>query len=256
MNVASEYLFGKGKVAIAERAANGSISELFYVGNCPELKISGNVDKVDHYESQSGLNTKDRSLVKSAAFEFSMTLESISEDNLALITWGTKQDIAAAAGQNYTFPNPVAADETHVIPNAFNLSNLVLKDSTGTPLTVDTADYEADASFGVVKFIDVSGYVQPIKAQFDQGAAKAVPAFTGERPARFIRFEGLNLGNPGSGFAQKVLVEIYNGAFDLPSDISFIGDDFGKFELKGDINKDDTRAGNSALGGYFRIVKF
>jgi hypothetical protein len=131
MNVGSEYLFGKGKIALAERDNSGTISEILYVGNCPELKISGSTEKVDHYESMSGLNVKDRAMVKSAAFEMSMTLESITEDNLAVITWGSKVDIASAASQSHFFPAGIANGEYHIVPDGFNLSACVVKDSAG-----------------------------------------------------------------------------------------------------------------------------
>jgi hypothetical protein len=255
MNVATEYLFGKGKVMLCERESNGSVSKGLYVGNCPELKISGSVEKVDHYESQSGLNTKDRALVKSAALEMSVTLEGISEDNLAVLLWGESNDIAALTTQNYTFPNPVTDDEVHVVPNAFGLTSTSLKDSAGTPVVIPTSKYTLDADFGTIRFDDVATYVQPLKLFYNSAAGKAVPFFTTQRPYRFLRFEGINIGNPGMA-NQKYLVELYNVGFDPVSDFGLITDDFNKFELKGDLQLDDTRSSNSLLGGYGRIVKF
>lgn len=251
----NEYLFGKGRVAICERDSNGAVSEAIYTGNCPELKITGTAERLEHYESQTGTNLKDRSIVKTSALEMSMTLESISYDNLALLMWGTKQDLASAAAQSHFFPTGIANGEKHVVPNGFNLSSAVLKDSAGAPATVDAADYDIDESFGVVEFIDVAGYTQPFELEYTRGAAKSVPFFTAQAPTRFLRFEGLNLGNPGAGLSEKFLVELYIVQFEPVTDLSLIGDDFGKFEMKGGLQLDDTRVNNATLGGFGRIIK-
>lgn len=251
----NEYLYGKGRVSIAERDANGSVSKVLYVGNCPELKISGTVDRIKHYESESGINRLDRNVVKTSEMEFSLTTENMSDDNLSLLFWGSKQVIAGATGTVHTFPTGIVAGETHIIPNAFALTPTFLKDSTGSPVTVPTSKYNLDNNFGVIEFLDVATYVQPFKLTFDTDDVQSVPFLTTQSPTRFIRFEGINLGNPGADVSQKFLVELYIGQFDLPSDVNFIGDAFGSFALKGALQLDETRVANDALGGYGRIVK-
>lgn len=251
----NEYLFGKGKVSIAERDANGAVSKVLYMGNCPELKISGSVDRIKHYESESGQNRQDRNIVKSSEMEFSLVTENMSDDNLALMFWGGKSTITGASGTVHTFPSGIVDGDVHIIPNAFNLTPTFLKDSAGSPATVPTTKYTLDNDFGVVEFLDVATYTQPFKLTFNTADAVAIPFLTTSIPTRFLRFEGLNLANPGEDVAQKFVVELYLCQFDLPSDVSFIGDDFGKFELKGALQEDSSRVASSSLGGYGRIVK-
>jgi hypothetical protein len=148
----NEYLFGKGRVALAERDVNGAVSKILYQGNCPELKISGSADRIEHYESQSGTNLKDRSIVKTSSLEMSLTLESISKENLALMLWGTNVHTNALATQSYFFPSGIVANDIHVVPNGFNITSPVVKDSAGAPVTVPTTKYEIDPSFGTIKF--------------------------------------------------------------------------------------------------------
>ena len=255
ISVGNEYLFGKGKVMLLERDANGVVSEGLYVGNCPELKFSSSAEKLKHIESMTGTNAQDREIITQLTMEMSVTLESISDDVLALLVWGTKNTIAAATGQSHFFPSGILAGETHIIPNAWNISNAVLKDSAGSPVTVDSADYTLDTDFGTIKFNDVSGYTQPFELEFDKGAAVGVPLLKTTQPARFLRFEGKNLGNPGLSYADTFIVELYNIGFDPPADMGFIGNEFAKFELKGSVNSDDTRSDDNALGAYGRIIK-
>lgn len=250
----NDYLYGKGKVALMEREANGAVSKALYVGDCPELKISMTTETIKNVESTSGLNVENRNVVKSIGMEFSMTLKSITKENLAVLTWGVNTAIAAAPSSSHFFPEGIVAGDIHIVPNGFNISSPVLKDSAGSPATVDTADYEIDTDFGSIKFNDVAGYTQPFELEYDRGAADSVPFFTGTRPVRFIRFEGINLGNPGSA-NDKFIVEIYNGAMEPVADLGLITDDFGSFELKGAGLLDETRESNAALGGFGRIIK-
>lgn len=253
--VGSEYLFGKGKVSLAERDANGAVSKVLYLGNCPELKFSGSTEKVTHFDSQSGLNTQDRDIVKSVSMEMSVTLESISNDNLAILVWGQATTVASAPTQSHFFPEDIANGEYHMVPNGFNISVPVLKDSAGSPVTVPTTKWTIDPDFGVVHFLDVATYTQPFELEYTRGAYDNVPFFTTQRPQRFLRFEGLNLGNPGLSYSDKYVVELYNIGLDPVSDLSLIGEDFGKFELKGSVQVDESRVSNALLGGYGRIAK-
>lgn len=255
MAISNEYLFGKGRVAFQERDVNGAVSELYYIGNCPEFKISGTADRIKHYESESGANALDRNIVKTSELEFSITLENWKNANLALMLWGTETAIATAATQSYFFPSGIVNNDIHAVPNGFNITNAVVKDSAGTPATVTNTKYTLDVDLGTITFLDVAGYTQPFEIEYDRGAATSVPLITTTPPSRFLRFEGQNLGNPGLSYSDKFLVELYICQFDLPTDLSFIGDDFAKFELKGALQADDTRSSNSALGSYGRIVK-
>lgn len=252
--MANKYWFGKGKIGLYERnPTTGAVGKGLYLGNCPELKVTFNSDVVDHFESESGHNSLDRQVVKSNSAEVSLTLESLTPENLALLTSGVVQTLAALTAQSYFFPSGIVAGENYIIPSGFNLANAVVKDSAVTPVTVTTTKYALDASFGSMNFIDVTGYTQPFELEYDRGAATNVPFMSGDRPVRFLRFEGINLGNPGSA-QTKCLVELYNSVYQPVSDLSLITDDFGKFELKGAALVDDTRASDSAFGQFGRMI--
>jgi hypothetical protein len=255
ISVGNEYLFGKGKVMLLERDVNGVVSEGLYVGNCPELRFSSSAGKFKHLESMTGTNAQDREIITQITMEMSVTLENIADEVLATLVWGETNAIAAATTQSHFFPAGIANGEHHIIPNAWNLSNAVLKDSAGSPATVDSADYLLDTDFGTIKFIDVTGYTQPFELEYDKGAAVGIPFLKTTQPARFLRFEGKNLGNPGLSYSDTFIVELYNIGFDPPADLGFIGSEFARFELKGSVNSDDTRSDDNTLGAYGRIIK-
>jgi len=51
-----------------------------------------------------------------------------------------------------------------------------------------------------------------------------------------------------------VLVEIYRVAFDPLKEISFISDEYNKFELEGSLPADTTKPCDAVLGQFGRIV--
>jgi hypothetical protein len=55
-----------------------------YLGNSPELTSSQNEDKLDHYNSDSGIKVKDASVSLQNDLSLSFSLDDISPENLAL----------------------------------------------------------------------------------------------------------------------------------------------------------------------------
>ena len=53
----------------------------------------------------------------------------------------------------------------------------------------------------------------------------------------------------------KVLVELYRVAFDPLKEISFISDEYNKFELEGSLLADTTKPYDAVLGQFGRIVQ-
>ena len=59
-----------------------------------------------------------------------------------------------------------------------------------------------------------------------------------------------------AGGAQPVvLVELYRVAFDPLKEISFISDEYNKFELEGSLLADSTKPFDAVLGQFGRIVQ-
>lgn len=250
-NTQQDYYLGNGRVAFFERNADGTTGKGVFAGNCPDFKITLTTEKKEHFESMSGKNLKDRDIVTQVGAEFSLTVESLDDANLALLVWGVKQSIAAAINQTYTIVAP-AINALYRVPNGFNLSNVVLKDSGDDSLLVEGTHYEIDAAFGMIKVLSLATVAANIVVTYDRGAATAMPFFTGERPHRFGSFLGVNKGN---GAQQKELWEIYDMVFDPVSDLSLIGDDFGKFELKGSCLVDVAREADANFGGFGRRLR-
>ena len=94
-------------------------------------------------------------------------------------------------------------------------------------------------------------FTAPFKAAYTYGAATEIGIFTQSVPERYLRLEGINTAQGNA----KVLVELYRVAFDPLKEISFISDEYNKFELEGSLLADTTKPYNALLGQFGRIVQ-
>jgi hypothetical protein len=255
----STYASFQGRVFLGKRDAAGAPIEVRSPGNVAELKLALKTDVLEHYESQTGQRTLDHRMVKQKSATVNLTLEEFTKENLALALYGnhvtavpgtvTDEPVGGAApmvGDRYFFAHP-------------KVSTLVVKDSSATPATLTPGvDYTADLEFGALQFLrlDDGGspavpYVPPFKASYGYGAATEIGIFTQALPERYLRLEGLNTAQGNA----KVLVELYRVAFDPLKEISFISDEYNKFEMEGSLLADASKPFDAVLGQFGRIVQ-
>jgi hypothetical protein len=181
-----------------------------------------------------------------------MTIEEFTKENLALALYGNF--VTAATGTVTAEP---VGGATPVIGERYFLAHpkvasLVVNDSAATPvpLTLGT-HYTAETDFGALQFLDVTTFTAPFKANYSYGAVTEIGIFTQPLPERYLRLEGLNTAQGNA----KVLVELYRVAFDPLKEISFISDDYNKFEMDGSLLADTTKPFDAVLGQFGRIVQ-
>ena len=78
------YYIGKGSVSI-KLDGEGVFRE---VGNVPEIELTPEIEKLEHFSSQSGVKTKDRSVVTRKAGILRIVLDEVTSLNLQLAMVG------------------------------------------------------------------------------------------------------------------------------------------------------------------------
>jgi hypothetical protein len=255
----STYASFQGRVYLGKRDAGGLPIEVRSPGNVAELKLSLKTDVLEHYESQTGQRTLDHRMVKQKSATVNLTIEEFTKENLALALYGNH--VTATPG---TVTEEPIGGATLVVGDRYFLAHpkvasLVVMDSSATPVTlVAGVDYTAEVDFGAIQLLrlDDGGtpavpYVAPLKASYSFGAVTDIGIFTQALPERYLRLEGLNTAQGNA----KVLVELYRVAFDPLKEISFISDDYNKFELEGALLADATKPFDAVLGQFGRIVQ-
>lgn len=246
------YFSGQGRVYLATRDANGNPLSLRWVGNVPDLKVSLNVETIEHKESYSGQRLTDLQLIKSKDGEFSCTLEDISVENLELSLYGTTSSTNSGSVSNEQLAAGVAAGDTRLLANPF-VSSVSITDSSGTPKTLPSAQYTVHENQGAITFNDITAggpYTQPFKVSYTRGASKRVAMFRSAQPEVWLRFDGLNTADDN----KPVILDLYRVAINPTKDLSLISDELQRFELSGRVLADVTKVNDALLGQFGRII--
>jgi hypothetical protein len=248
----STYASFQGRVYLGKRDAAGQPLEVRSPGNVAELKLALKTDVLEHYESQTGQRSLDHRMVKQKSATVKLTIEEFTKENLALALYG---NFVTGSGGSVTAepvggPVPVVGDRYFLAHP--KVASLVLVDSATSPTTlVAGTHYTADTDFGAIQFLDTTDLTPPLKASYAFGVATEIGIFTQALPERYLRMEGINTAQGNA----KVLVELYRVAFDPLKEISFISDDYNKFELEGSLLADTTKPFDAVLGQFGRIVQ-
>ncbi|MDW8399389.1 MAG: hypothetical protein RMK90_12600 [Acetobacteraceae bacterium] len=246
------YYAGQGRVFIAQRDAGGNPVNMRWVGNVPELKISLNVQTVEHKESYSGQQLTDLQLIKSKEGEFTCSLEYFTIENLLLALYGESASAAAGTVSGETLAGGVAAGDIRLLANPF-VSNVVVRDSAGTPKTLPAAQYTVFAGQGAIQFNDVTTggpYTQPFRVDYTFAGRRQVAMFRSAPPEVWVRFDGVNTANA----MQRVVIDLYRVAINPTKDLAVLGDEVQRFELTGRVLADLTKPETGPLGQFGRIL--
>jgi hypothetical protein len=127
-----------------------------------------NVEYADNFKTgKTGPNLQDLHVPIKRTAALMMTMKERTKENLENILHGVST--SANSGTMSTpvnLPSGIVANDVILVPgDHVGITNLVLKDSAGSPVTVDTADYSFDGSSKLITWIDVSGYTQPFKVR-------------------------------------------------------------------------------------------
>lgn len=239
------YFSGQGKIFLGTVGA----ADVLHVGNVPGLDVALKVEVKEHKESTTGQRLTDMRLITSKSAEIKMTLEDFGLDNLALGLYGVKATRTGASITNESLGTVTAGKVVKLAHPS--ISSVVLQDSAGTPVTLDAADYSVDEDFGMVTFVDVTGYTMPITANYTYGATTDVVMFTEATPYRRMVANIINTADSNSLYQ----VELYKVQFDPLGNLPLIQDDTGKLELTGSALVEVGAVYDPVLGYFGRIIK-
>lgn len=240
------YFSGQGKLFVAALVA-GVPGSFRWVGNVPNFAPAFATEKFEHKESYSGQRLNDKVITTGNNTTISASLEDWSKENLALAVRGAAATTPATPVTGEVAPAALVAGDIWALKGQ-KVSAVTITDSTsGTPLTVDAADYTLDAAFGTVVMKDVAGYVQPFKAAYTPSAVAVIPFFTQPITEVAVRFEGVNTADGN----KKVLVDIYKVALDPTKELGLITEQLGQFTLEGNALLDSTKTADDPVFGQF-----
>jgi hypothetical protein len=250
----TNYYIGKGPLFVADRDADGNPGALEDVG---EVMLSLEVTKEfkSNYSTRNEVNEKDAHVPVSQEVKGTITLKERTAKLLQYILHGTKTAKAGGAVAAQAFPAGIAAGEEHRLPGFTGIASaLSIVDSAAEPATLALGtNYTVDLKYGRVKFILVTGFTQPFKASFTNAASTRSSILTKRVVNKFVRFEGINIGNNDG--ARAFLEELYNCTLMPAKKLDEKGEDFSTYELEFECLADPNKEDSGELGRYGNLLE-
>jgi hypothetical protein len=243
------YYSGQGKLFVVERLAGGVKGKMRWVGNVPELALRFEIDALEHKESWSGARVTDVRITRENKAGVTFTIERFDRDNLALALWGLGTAVAGAAVTAEVLPTGLIVGDAASLAHP-KVSAVTVKDSAGTPATVDAAHYTLDADQGVITILNLASYTQPFTVDYTYAGYDRVTMYTGAQPEVWLHFAGLNTADAN----KPVVVELYKVRLDPLNELGIINDELAQMQLEGSALADDTKIADTALGQFGRIL--
>ncbi|WP_218241519.1 hypothetical protein [Comamonas fluminis] len=248
------YFYGQGRVFSRPFGSVGN-SGWGWWGDVSALTFGGTDETASHKESYSGQKSEVRSFSIGGECTIKLTAHQIDPDKLAQHLRGTITEIAAGSVTGELFPNPVAVGDVIKLDKPYNVSELVITDSSGAPVTLDPEHYDAFLEHGSIELLSLPtapGLTQPFKAAYKQAGARQVAFFNAAPKLIQLRYEGINLTEDNA----PVIAEWYKVSTTPLQELPFIasGNDLAGISIDAKCLADPTRPASGPFGRFGRYV--
>lgn len=240
----------QGRIELGTRQAGGKPTNLIWVGDQSSCEVRFNTENADRTETFSGQRLQSARMRQSTTVELNLVLRYATPHNLQLGLYATPQNISAASVASEELPEGLIAGSRIVLDKPANVTDLVLTDSNGSPVTLEEGeDYRLESAHsGIIQIIDVSSLTQPLKAAYKHDAFTVLPFFTAQPPERYLYLNGVNTVT-----GERVRMHLYRVQFNPFDTLALINPEFGELPLSGSAMFDIETAEDPMFGPFGRI---
>ena len=249
------YFYGQGRIFTRPDDAVGN-GGWRWVGDMSSLTFGGTDETAGHKESYSGQKSKVRSFSLGGDRNLKGTWHQVDPVSIALQLRGTISEIAAGTVTGEVFPDDVAAGDVIKLDKPYNVSDLVITDSTGSPVTLAPEYYDAFLEHGSIELLGLPSapaLTQPFKAAYKHAGARQVAFFNAPPKLTQLRYEGINLAEGNA----PVIVEFYKVSTAPLQELALItsGNELAGMSYEAECLSDSRRPANGPLGRFGRYVQ-
>lgn len=245
------YQYGKGEVDAA-MIIDGVQGPWKWLGDVSALSIALEEAKFSHTESYSGQNHEVREIPTGISANGSMTMHSLSAENVASFTRSANTEHAAGTVSEDSLGDVEVGDV--LVLDHFGLSNIVVIDSSAGPVTIDPSHYEYDGynELTINSLPDTPAPTMPLKISYAHSAYKRVALLNAKKSYIALRYRGINLAEDN----KKQYVELYKVSPGLMQQLEFInsGQQLAGAPVTFKPLLDTSKPADGELGQYGQIV--
>lgn len=240
---------GQGQVFLGTRIS-GKPAGLKFIGNVSELVLNPQTEKIEHMESQTGNNSKDKVIERALAVEMTMTIDSVASENLARMVFGK---VTQTPASTVTAEPHKAYPGKYLIVNEINLTAFTSLSAVGGSDYVEGTDYEViDLASGTILILEGGAIAEgdDVEATYEIGASETVAAFASPNTEYYLRFNGLNTAEDNN----PVIIDCFKVRFSPAQDVPVINnDEFAAYQQSGDCLFDAAQPVDGKFGRYFSV---
>jgi len=218
-----------------------------------ELKLDNNITYSEHKSKCSALDALDYRRPKEISAALTITFSDFVTEAMvaALLADVLIADVAPVPVTGEEVPIVVDGDMTQLgnADPATTITALSFTDSDTTPATpIVDVNYSLDPVYGMVTWLDVSGFTQPFIAAYSKKNPLTLAGLKASPINRWVSFQGFNAGNNN----EIVPVNLFNVSFS-PASLDFLPDDIGQLAMQSTLLIDTTRPTTDPLGQYYSV---
>jgi len=253
MSLLEKYQYGQGRISLAPWATTIDPASYQWIGDADGFSLKPTSDKVQHKESYSGQKGLVRSFPVGASLDVTINGYQFDAAAIARVMRGTVANIALGTVTDESLGTTRAVGDEVYLANPF-VSSVVVKDSTGTPMTlVEGTDYTVDLDFGRITILNIGTYVQPFKASYSYAARNTVGILKTGQQLYALRYDELNLAEGN----EPRIVQVHKLAPDLVQELQLIstGTDVSGMQLTGAALLDSSKPASGDLGQFAAVIE-
>ena len=169
----NNYTLGRGELFFARRdPATGVLGGFRYIGNTPEVNLTAEEEKLEHFSSDKGVRVKDATVTLQVNYTGTISCDNIDVDNVALFFLGTSEALTVAQstvtgerindvelGMFYQLGlggASVSGARNVIYPGTGGTASTVSKVATPNVVLVHGTDYVLNAALGRIELLDTS----------------------------------------------------------------------------------------------------
>lgn len=243
-----KYFSGQGRVygAAIYQQAQGTTPETYLpalrsfqdFGNCSSLILHNGLAAFGH--ATGGSETPSAAVRSGEMPTFSLTMEELTDNNLAALLQGAVTGIAGAT----------MGSETLVLTAGMStpLANINLTSFAGITGLTQGTDYTVDLLTGMVNSITATG---TYSCGYTYSGYSKISMATTAPPFLCLRFHGMNNADDNA----PVVVEIFKTRLYPVNDLPLINESFAQLQVTGRAFRDTSKAVNTTDGQFMRVRK-
>lgn len=251
-----QYYYGQGRIFTRPVGSVGN-GGWRWVGDMSSLTFGGTDESASHKESFSGQKSAVRKFSIGGDRTLGGVIHQLDTNILAEQLRGTVTVIPPGTVTAEPFPQTVAAGDTIKLDFPYNVSELVITDSTGSPITLAPEHYDAFLEHGSIELLSLptapGAITQPLKAAYKYAGARQVAFFNASPKEVQLRYEGINLAEGNA----PVIAEFYKVSAAPLQELALItsGAELAGMNFQAECLADTSRPANGPLGRFGRYVQ-